>query len=109
MVASRDMQGHSALENGLAADPIAAALDSALAHQVDLPAEQTSELEAHGFVVEQAPGGVGLEVDEDVHVAVRAEVAAQHGAEQLEAAHLPPAAELAECCSVYVQLRHGHG
>lgn len=63
--------------------------------QVDGSAEDGGEFVLHGEERE-AGGGAGLELDEDVDVAVGAEVIAEHGAEESEAPDAVAAAEVGE-------------
>ena len=57
VASSRDKERLRAPEDRLAANPIAAPLDRATMHEVDLPPDDLRELGFHRHVVEQAPVG----------------------------------------------------
>src|SRR6058998_684937 len=89
---SRDIVGNGRAEDRAASIRIPASLDRRALHEVHLAPDDRLELVLGIDEIEQAPMGLRRERDEHVHVAVRAEVVAQHGAEQLESDDPPPPA-----------------
>src|ERR1043165_1041185 len=74
--------------------------------QVYLPAEQSGQFALHRE--EREAGRVaGLELDQNVDVAIRPKVLAQHRAEQRQTRDVAPATKLREC--VAVERDPGHG
>lgn len=61
--------------------------------QIHRSAEKFSELIFHADEIEQAPGGVLVKGDEDIHVAVFPEVRTQDGAEKRELDNFPSPAK----------------
>src|SRR5262249_42652037 len=94
VASSRDIQRLSALEDRLAANPVRASLEPAAAHEVHLTAHNVGDLFQHRHAIEKAPVRIRAEGDENVDIAIRAEILAQGGAEQGQLGHLPPATKL---------------
>lgn len=63
--------------------------------EIHLPSEKCGEFALHGKEA-QADMGVGLELNEDVQVAVGAEVIPEDGTEDLQPADVVPATEIGD-------------
>jgi hypothetical protein len=71
--------------------------------QFDVAAEGVLELQLHLGQVQEAGSTLRMELDEEVHVAGRAEVVAQDRAEQGESAYAVPRGEVAQHCVIHAQ------
>src|SRR5438105_3694648 len=100
VASSRDKERLRAPEDRLPADPIAAPLDRATIHEVDLPPDELRQLGLHRHVVENAPVCFGRERHQKIYVAVRPKVGTQCRAEDRELGDLPTAAERRETALV---------
>jgi hypothetical protein len=105
---SRGIYDLRRLQDALAPEGVAAALDAALAHKVHFTPEDLLQLVLHMHKVEEAVPGRWVELDEHVHVALRREVFPQDGAEQGKLDDVPLAAEVVYLIDGQFFFSHGN-
>ena len=88
------VEGLDQFENSLTANPVTAAFNCPPTGEVYLPTKQRGQLLLHGDVVEQTPFSPWRKSHEHVHITLRSEVVAQHGAKERQLYDLP---SLAKC------------
>lgn len=90
----RDIDHLGGAEDVLPSEPVGALHDCGFADEIDGPIEQGFEFGFELDFFDEAAFGGGLVGDEDVDVAIGAEVVAEDGAEEGEFGNLPALAEL---------------